>query len=143
MAASVTEYLASLAPERRRVISKVRQVVRKHLPKGYREAFNWGMICYEIPLEAYPQTYNGEPLCYAGLAAQKNHFALYLMGPYGDPAERRRLEDGFKKAGKTLDMGQACLRFRSLDDLPLDVIGKAIAAVPAKSFIKRYEGRRG
>jgi hypothetical protein len=136
---SVAQYLASLPPGERKVISKVRQVVRKHLPAGYEESFNWGMICYEIPLSHYPKTYNGEPLCYAGLAAQKTHYALYLMGPYGDPAQARKLQDGFKKAGKKLDMGASCLRFQSLDDLPLEVVGKVIAGVPAKKFIAMHE----
>lgn len=136
---SVAEYLSSLPPDQRKVISAVRQVVRKHLPEGYKESFNWGMICYEIPLSHYPKTYNGEPLCYAGLAAQKHHYALYLMAAYGDPEQARKLEDGFKKAGKKLDMGESCLRFQSLDDLPLDVVGRVIAGVPAKKFIAMHE----
>ena len=79
-AQTVPEYLAELPAERRAVIAAVRKVVRKHLPKGYVEAMNWGMICYEIPLKRYPITYNKQPLSYAALAAQKNNYALYLMG---------------------------------------------------------------
>jgi hypothetical protein len=110
-------------------------MVRKHLPKGYVEQPMWGMITYSVPLEKSGPTYNGQPLCYAAIAAQKNHYAIYLMGPYGDPALRKRLEQGFADAGKRLDMGKSCVRFKSLDAIPLDVIGEVIGAVPMARYI--------
>jgi hypothetical protein len=134
-APTVAAYLKSLPADRRKVISTVRAVVRKNLPKGYREAMSFGMIAYEIPLEAYPDTYNGHPLAYAALAAQKNHNALYLMGAYADPKVGKSLATRFKERGKKLDMGKSCLRFKSLDDLPLDVIGDVIAAIPVDRMI--------
>jgi hypothetical protein len=103
---------------------------------------NWGMISYEISLEVYPSTYNGQPLSYAGLAAQKNHYALYLMAVYGDPAREARLREGFAQAGKKLDMGKSCVRFRRLEDLPLDVIGEVIASTPPDELIATYERSR-
>jgi len=142
-ATTVADYLAELTADRRKTISAVRAVIRKHLPKGYKEAVGYGMICYSVPLSAYPDTYNGQPLCYAALAAQKNYCALYLMGCYGDAAQTTALKDAFKKAGKKLDMGKSCVRFKTLDDLPLDVIGKTIAATPVKAFIDRYERVKG
>jgi hypothetical protein len=141
-ATSVAGYLAELPKEKREVLAAVRAVIRKNLPGGYREGMLWGMIGYAIPLERYPETYNGQPLCYAALAAQKNHFALYLMSAYGDPGEAKRLKQGFAKAGKRLDMGKSCVRFRRLEDLPLDVIGKVIAATPPDVYIARYEAIR-
>lgn len=136
------EYLAAQPPDRRKALSRVRQVVRRHLPAGYREVINWGMITYEVPLSRFPTTYNGQPLCYAGLAAQKNHLSLYLMCAYGSPAQAGRLRDGFKKAGKTLDMGKSCIRFQTADDLPLDVIGKAVASMPVKKYLAVFEKSR-
>lgn len=141
-AATVADYLAELPEERRKVFSAVLKVVRKSVPRGYREAMLWGMPCWSVPLETYPETYNGQPLCYAALAAQKNHFALYLMSAYGDPGEATRLKQGFAKAGKKLDMGKSCIRFRRLEDLPLDVIGTVIAATPPDVYIARYEATR-
>ncbi len=141
-AATVTEYLRALPADRRRVIAKVRSVIRKHLPKGYEEAINWGAITYQIPLKRYPDTYNGQPLCYAGLAAQKNHCALYLMSPYGDPKHRRFLEESFAKAGKKLDMGKSCVRFQTPDDLPLPAIGKLVASIPPETWIARAKAAR-
>jgi len=141
-AKTVTEYLAELPADRRKTIAAVRAVVRKNLPKGYREAIGYGMICYSVPLSTYPDTYNGQPLCYAALAAQKQYCALYLMNVYGDAARTKALQDAFRKAGKKLDLGKSCVRFKTADDLPLDVIGKTIAATPVKAFIEKYEKAR-
>lgn len=134
-AATVSAYLKELPPERRAVISAVRDVVRKHLPAGYEESMGFGMICYGVPLKKFPKTYNGQPLCYAGLAAQKHHYALYLMGAYANPKVGKGLAGEFKKRGKTLDMGRSCIRFKKLDDLPLDVIGDAIASTSVDQMI--------
>ncbi len=141
-AKTVREYLGALPPERRSIVSKVRGVVKKHLPKGYREGMNWGAITYAIPLETFPDTYNGQPLCYAALAAQKNYFTLYLMSVYGDAERAKWLEEEFKKRGLKLDRGKSCVRFKSVDDLPLDAIGKLIASVPPKKYIERYQAAR-
>ena len=138
-AKTVTEYLAELPADRRKTISAVRAVVRKRLPKGYQEGVGYGMICYTVPLATYPVTYNGQPLCYAALASQKQYCAIYLMNVYGDTATAKAFKEGFKQAGKKLDMGKSCVRFKTADDLPLDVIGETIAAMPVKAFIEVYE----
>src|SRR5688500_7309078 len=120
-ATTVEGYLDELPAERRVVVSAVRDTIRKTLPKGYRETMNWGMITYELPLERYPDTYNGQPLMYAAVAAQKNYYAVYLTGLYQDPEGEKRFRAEFAKTGKKLDMGKSCLRFRKLEDLPLEL----------------------
>jgi len=142
-ARTVKEYLDELPADRRREIARVRSVVRKNLPAGYREMMGWGMISYGIPLETYPHTYNEQPLCYAALAAQKNFNTLYLMGAYSDSKQRKRLEDAFRKSGKKMDIGKSCLHFRKADDLPLDAIGEVIAGLPPEKMIALYEQSRG
>ena len=142
-ATTVKDYLASLPPDRRAALEKVRSVIRKNLPRGYEEGVGWGMICYSIPLKRYPDTYNGQPLGIAALASQKNHMAVYLMGVYGDPQVERWFVDAYRKSGKTLDMGKSCVRFTRVEDLPLDVIGKTIAKVSVEDFIAHYEATRG
>lgn len=141
-AATVEEYLNELPEDRREVISAVRDVVLRNLPEGYRETMNWGMIAYEIPLERYPDTYNGQPLAYAALAAQKNYYALYLTCAYEAPGSADWIAEEFRKAGKKLDMGKSCLRFKRLDDLPLDVIGKVIASTSPDQYIAQHEASR-
>ena len=135
---TVAGYLRALPSEQRGVLTKLRQVIRKHLPKGYKEATNWGAITYEVPLKRCPDTYNGQPLCYLAIAAQKNYLSLYLMTVYGDPAKKKQLEDGFARAGKRLDMGKSCIRFRSLDDLPLDTVADIIASTPVDTYVAAY-----
>jgi hypothetical protein len=141
-ATTVEHYLAELPAERRDVVSAVRDVVRRNLPRGFQERMNWGMISYELPLERYPNTYNGQPLSYAALAAQKNYYALYLMNAVQDSEQEAFLRDAFRKAGKKLDMGKSCLRFKRLDDLPLDAIARVVASTPPEKFIAQYEASR-
>ncbi len=134
-----TAYLASLPPERRAVIAAVRDLVNRRLPDGYVETMNWGMLSYEVPLSRYPITYNKQPLSYIGLAAQKNNYAIYMMNVYGDKRLHDRLVAGFKAAGKKLDMGKCCIRFKKLEDLPLDVIGDIVASTPVERMIAAHE----
>ncbi len=139
---TVQDFLASLPAERQAVVTAVRDVILHHLPPGYRETMQGSMISYEIPLERYPETYNRQPLSYMALAAQKNHYALYLTSTYQNPEQATWLKDEFKRAGKKLDMGKSCLRFRRLEDLPLDVIGQACASTSVEQHIASYEASR-
>lgn len=135
-ATSVNGYLKGLPAERRKALEAVRKTILKNLPKGYVESCRWGMIAYEVPLSICPDTYNGQPLMYAALASQKNHMAVYMCNVVAIPAIRKSLVAGFKAAGKRLDMGKSCIRFRQLEDLPLEVIGKAVAATPLDEFVR-------
>ena len=141
-AKTVAEYLDGLPAEKRKAIEAVRKVIRTNLPKGYKETFGFSGIMYAIPLKDYPDTYNKQPLCYVGLTAQKHYNSLYLMSAYGSKSHLKELQDGFKKAGKKLDMGKSCIHFRTPDDLELNVIGKLIASVPPRKWIEMYEMSR-
>lgn len=133
---TVKEYLNELSPERKEAVETVRDVILKNLPDGYEEAINWGMITYQVPLEVYPDTYNGKPLMYAALANQKNHISVYLTGIYADKEKREEFEKAYKATGKRYDVGKSCVRFRKLDDLPLDVLADAISAFEMDDFIE-------
>jgi hypothetical protein len=139
---TITAFLRRLPDDRRIEIKKVRDVVRRNLPKGYEERVSAGFISYEIPLRRYPETYNGQPLAYAGLAAQKGHNALYLLGAYQDPTKAKWLAERFRQAGKRFDMGKSCLRFQRADDLDLEAVGAVIAGTPVDQFISQYEAVR-
>ena len=138
-ATTVTEYLASLPEDRRRAMKAVRAVIRANLPTGLVEALNWGMIVYEVPLKACPDTYNGQPLAYAALASQKQYMSVYLMGIYGSDELRADFERSYRASGKRMDIGKACVRFRTLEDLPLDVVANAIGALTIEEFIAMHE----
>jgi len=100
------------------------------------------MISYQIPLETYPDIYNGRPLMYAALASQKNHMAVYLSGIYSSEGDREEFESAYKKTGKRFDVGKSCVRFRKLEDLPIELIGEVIAQVPVEEMIERAKSAR-
>lgn len=141
-ATTVEQYLDELPDDRRDAIAEVRDVILANLPDGYVEAMNWGMISYEVPLETYPDTYNGKPLMYAALASQKNHMAVYLTAVHTDEDTTDWFVEQYKASGKKLDMGKSCVRFKKLEHLPLDLIGEAIARTPVEDFIGNVEADR-
>ena len=134
-AKTVPEYLESLPADRRKVVSAARSLVRRHIPKGYKESMLWGMITWVIPLSKYPDTYNGQPLCYAGLAAQKNYNTLYLMTGYANCDMYAWLKGEFKKTGRKFDMGKSCLHFKTMDDLVPEAVGAVLAKTPPDNYI--------
>lgn len=138
-ASTVAQYLSELPADRRESVEAVRQTILESLPAGYEEVMNWGMITYQVPLETYPDTYNGKPLMYAALASQKNHMAVYLTGIYTDDEARQEFEAAYRATGKRYDVGKSCVRFRKLDDLPLALIGESIASLDVEQFIARVE----
>jgi hypothetical protein len=146
---TVAAYLASLTPEKRAVIEEARALVHEHIPKGYAEFMNWGVINWGIPLEEFANTHNGQPLIYVGLGAQKSYNSLYLMGVYDtsgkytSPFAQKLLVDAFKKAGKRLDMGKCCLHFKKLDDLELASVAKVIAMSTPKEYLAYYKRAKG
>jgi hypothetical protein len=135
---TVSSYLAGLPADQRKVLSAVRDTIRKNLPSGYEEVLQGKYISYVVPLSRFPKTYNGHPLWYVSLVPQKNYYALHMVALYGSPKELAKVQAGYKKAGKKLDMGKACIRFRKLEDLPLDVIGESIAGIPMEDYISWY-----
>ena len=138
-ATTVEQYLSELPEDRRKALEAVRQVILKNLDKDYEEGIQYGMIGYYVPHRVYPAGYHcdpKQPLPFAGLASQKKYMSLYLMCIYGDSDHSKWFQEAWAKTGKKLDMGKSCVRFKKLDDLPLDVIGEAIKRVPAKTYIE-------
>jgi len=136
-AGTVDAYLSELPDDRRAAIAAVRAVILEHLPPRFEEGMQYGMIGYHVPLERFPDTYNGQPLAAAALASQKRHMAPYLMGVYGD--EDSRFREQWQATGEKLDMGKSCVRFRRLDDVPLEVVGEAIARTSVEELIAAHE----
>ncbi len=141
-ARTVEDYLEELSAGRREVIASVRDLVNRHLPPGYVESMSRGMISWEIPLARYPVTCNKQPLGYVALAAQKHCYSLYLMGMYADSQGEKCLRDAYARAGRKLDLGKCCLRFKKLDDLLRVEVGEIIASTPVEACIAHYEASR-
>lgn len=148
-ATSVGDYLDTLPGARRTILEAVREVILANLDSGYSEGMAYGMIGYAVPHNIFPGGYHcdpKQPLPFAGLASQKNHVSLYLMGLYSgcteedETAEVKWFREAWAASGKKkLDMGKACVRFKKLEDVPLDVIGEAIRRMPAQLYIQRYQ----
>jgi len=142
-ATPVDDYVAALPDDRRSDFGTVLKIVRDNLPPGLGESMQFGMVAWCVPLARYPDTYNGAPLMVAALAAQKRHFSLYLHSVYCDPETAAWFLDASKRTGRKLDMGKSCVRFRRAADLPLDLVGEAIARTGPDDYIAAYEKARG
>ncbi len=139
---TVAEYLAALPEDRRQAIETVRQVIKKNLDKDYEEGIQYGMIGYYVPHRVYPAGYHcdpKQPLPFAALGSQKNYMSLYLMCVYGGSDHTRRFQEAWAKTGKKLDMGKACVRFKKVEDLALDVIAETIKGIPARKYVECCE----
>lgn len=142
-AETVEEYLAELADDRRDAIAEVRDAILANLPDGFVEAMSFGMISYEVPLSTFPDTYNKKPLMYAALASQKNHMAVYLTSVYADPDLEAWFRSEYEASGKKMDMGKSCVRFKTIENLPVDLIGEAVAKVSLDDFLDAYRKVKG
>ncbi len=132
---TVEEYLSSLPEDKEKTLREVRKVILENLPSGYEETIAWGMITYQVPLETYPDTYNGKPLMYAALTSQSKHISLYLTGIYINEERRKRFEEEYRSTGKRFDAAKSCVRFKHLEDLPLDLVARSVAELSVDEFI--------
>ncbi len=148
-ATTVSDYLGSIPEDRRSAIQTIRTVILKNLDKDYREGIQYGMIGYFVPHSVFPAGYHADPkqpLPFAALASQKNHMSLYMMGVYcgcdetskDETADARWFRESWLATGKKLNMGKACVRFKKIDDVALDVVGEAFRRISAKVYIERY-----
>lgn len=140
-AKDVEQYLRELPADRRPAIEAIRKVFLDNLDKEYEEGMLYGMIGYFVPHSVFPAGYHCDPtkpLCYASLASQKNHMAIYLMCVYGDPGQESWFRQAWAKSGKKLDMGKSCIRFKKLEDVALDVIAEAVRRVPTRKYVTHY-----
>ncbi|MCY4113947.1 MAG: DUF1801 domain-containing protein [Chloroflexi bacterium] len=138
-AATAEQYLAELPDDRRADVARVREVILANLPDGLAETMQYGMIGYAIPLERFPNTYNGQALGSVALASQKRHISVYLHGLYASQKLTDWFVAAYAESGKKLNMGKSCVRFRRADDAALDVIGEAVARVTPDDLIAAHE----
>jgi len=136
------EYIETLPDERKDIIRKIRKVILKNLPKGFKEGMGYGMIGYVVPHSLYPPGYHvdpSKPLMMMSLASQKNHIALYHMGLYGGAHLDWFKKEWPKHSTRKLDMGKACIRFKKTEDVPLDLIGELCTRMTPQQWIDCYE----
>ncbi len=144
-ATTVADYLAELPANRRQIVQAVRRIIVDNLDAELEEGMQYGMIGYYVPHRVYPAGYHcdpKQPLPMAGLASQKNHLSLYLMTCHGDGEHGAWFREAWTAAGKKLDMGKCCVRFKKLEDLSLDLIAEVFRRVTARQYIEHYESSR-
>ena len=137
------KYVAQLPEDRQAAIQRLREVIRTHLPPGFEETMNYGMIGYVVPHSLYPAGYHCDPklpLPFINLASQKQYIALYHMGVYADPALLEWFLEAYAQLGiGKPDMGKSCLRFKKPEKIPFDLIGELCTKVTPQAWIDRYE----
>lgn len=141
-ATTIDAYLNALNDDRREAVEAVLDTIRRHLPEGYAEGIQYGMPSFFVPHTVYPHGYHcdpKQPVPFVGIASQKAHIGLYMFCIYTDDAVRERFVDRAAESGFSLDMGKSCIRFKRLEQIPLDAIGETIASIPVDAFLASYE----
>lgn len=142
-ATTVDQYMEELPEDRKAAMTELRKVIRKNLPKGFKEQMGYGMIGYVVPHSKYPNGYHckpEDPLPFMNIASQKNFIAIYHMCVYGDPKLHKWFTDEYAKLGLgKLDMGKSCIRLKKMDKIPYQLIGELASKITPDEWIARYE----
>ena len=123
-------------------MESVASALDKRVPKGFERVQIRNMVVWQVPLSVYPDTYNKQALWLMAIAPQKNYNSLHFMPAYANEKVEKQLHEGFKKAGKKLDMGKACIRFKKADDLDLDTIGDIVSKLSVKKWVEIAKSAR-
>ncbi len=142
-ASTVDEYLSEVPPERQGAMNKLRKIISKNLPKGFKEGMGYGNMGYFVPHSIYQAGYHcnpKDPLPFAGIASQKNSINFYHMGIYADPKLLKWFTDEYAKTGLgKLDMGKSCMRFKKPEHIPFALIGELCSKITVEKWIEMYE----
>ena len=142
-AVSVEDYISKIPEERQEIFKKMFDAINSNLPKGFKQGVSYGMVGWNVPLETYPAGYHctpGSPLPFMALASQKNFIALYHMGMYAKPELLNWFTEEFPKYSKRkLDMGKSCVRFKKMDDIPLELLAEMSKKMTVEEWITIYE----
>lgn len=140
---SPEEYIEQLPIERQPVISKLRAIISKNLPKGFNEQMSYGMLGWVVPHSIYPDGYHCDTklaLPFVNLASQKNFVAVYHSGIYADSKLHEWFVKEYPKYVKTkLDMGKSCIRFKKMETIPYELIGELCAKMTVAEWVALYE----
>ena len=135
-ATTVKQYLDELDSERATQIRELVKLVRNNIKPGFIETMRWGMISYEIPVEVSGETYNKQPLNYVAIASQKNYISVYVLGIYANGDDPLEFRSRWATSGKKLNMGKACVRFKTIEDADLPTLAWAIRRLSASQYLK-------
>jgi uncharacterized protein YdhG (YjbR/CyaY superfamily) len=118
------EYIAQLPVDRKVVVQKLREIIKKNLPRGFEEDIKYKMLEYYVPNSIYQNGYHCNPkLPFINIASQKNSVNIYHSGIYAKPALQKRFVNGYPKhCNHKLDISKSCIRFKKINDIPYNLI---------------------
>ena len=144
-ATTVDAYIAELPEDRKKAMTELRKVIKKNIPKGFKEGMSYGMMGWSVPHSIYPPGYHCTPelpLPFMSIASQKNFIAVYHMGVYADPKLLNWFTTSHAKASpKKLDMGKSCIRYKKPEDIPYKLIGELASKITVNDWIEMYESK--
>ena len=135
----VAAYLDSAPEQWREILDGVFGTIHGAMPEGYELGMHWGMPTWVVPLARFPKTYNGQPLSYVSVGAQKNYVSVYLMGVYSVPEEVEAFREAWRSSTGRIDMGKSCLRLKKPADVDHELLARTVAGTPVDRFIETYE----
>jgi uncharacterized protein YdhG (YjbR/CyaY superfamily) len=135
----VAAYLDAAPEQWREMLRDVFGTVAEAMPVGYELGMHWGMPTWVVPLARFPKTYNGQPLGYVSIGAQKNYLSVYLMGLYSVPEEVEAFREAWRTSTGRVDMGKSCLRLKKPADVDHELLARTVAGTPVDRFIETYE----
>ncbi|WP_055447016.1 DUF1801 domain-containing protein [Lacinutrix mariniflava] len=137
------DYIAQLPEDRKEAITKLNNLIKKHMPKGLEAGMGSGMLAYYVPKSIYPDGYHCKPfppLPFINVASQKNFIALYHSGMYAKKELYNWFVSEYPKHCKyKLDIGKSCVRFKKIEDIPYGLIEELLAKMTVEEWIKTYE----
>lgn len=134
-------YVAAVPDGRREMVEAIRAVINAHKPAEVEECIQYGMLGWAVPHAVYPDGYHcdaKQPVPYVQLANRKGNVALYLFCMVVEDGLVDWFRAELKARGKRVDMGKSCVRFKTMDDIPLDLIGETLQRMPLGAFLERY-----
>ena len=119
-AKTVKEYFENLPIDRRRQIEYLDKFIRKSAP-SLKLHFAYNMLGYgNFKYKNYKKELIDWPT--VALANQKNYISLYVCAVI----EGEYVAEKFKGMLGKVSVGKSCIRFKKIDDLNLETLGKVI-----------------
>lgn len=142
-ASSVDNYFENIPEDRKEVMIKLRKLIQKNIPKGFKEVLNYNMPSWVVPHTVYKPGYHCDPklpLPFLSIASQKNFIAFYHMGIYADTKLLKWFETEYPKHSKfKLDKGKSCIRFKKPEHIPFELMGELVSKMTPQDWIELYE----
>ncbi|MCO4793284.1 MAG: hypothetical protein KC493_06225 [Bacteriovoracaceae bacterium] len=139
MKKKIENFLSTLPEKRRSEFSEILSVFRKNISSEFEEVLDGDMIRFELPLKLYPNTYNKKPLMFASLSNRKANMTMTLTAVYNDPKIKNSFIENCSNKKNKLETKRACIKFKSIDEIPLKLIGTSLKKIKQDKFVKNYE----